>query len=194
MDDQYTTERGDEPVAPEGFTIDTEAKAEWAAEILLSLEEQIGRRKAQLVRLEAQLERDRAFLLPLLAAYADAHPPRRGKTIRLANATLARRSVPGGLRIDDEDACREWARAHLPAALVPSFVENLDRAAVRAALEQARNAAYESAALAAPADASTEDVEAAAATAGRAALEGTGAVWRDEETRLYLKSPKGGAE
>lgn len=123
------------PIIAPGAIVElvTEEQAEAAASVLFTLEAEIERREKQLAAHRAYLEQQRAQWMPLLADYRRRTPPLKdgSKTLKLGNANLSMRTVPGGLRIDDEKAVMEWARKHLPRALIPSFSESLDRELVR---------------------------------------------------------------
>lgn len=117
-------------VAPVGWVVDSEERADWAACKILEAEAQVERLEVQhsvrLARARAELERAKAFFVPQLEAWAERHLPRDRKSVDLPSARLAFKTVPGGLRIQDRAACLAWAREHLPSAIVPSYTEHLD--------------------------------------------------------------------
>lgn len=108
----------EEPVAPEGFVIDTEEKAAWAVDKILALEERIVRVQTQFeknsTRLEKELARSLEYFAPLLEGYFAANPPKKGKTIHLATGDLAMKQTPSGVRVVDENAAIAWAKKNLP--------------------------------------------------------------------------------
>lgn len=116
--------------APAAFEIKTVDQAEWACMTIFSLENEIARRERALETVKKQLVAQRAFFEPLLEQFYRANPPKRSKTIHLANGDLSMRSQPAKLVVVDEEAVKKWAREHLPAALVASFVENLHKTVV----------------------------------------------------------------
>jgi hypothetical protein len=122
-----------EPLADEGFTVKDEDSAAWAVNVVLSYDEQIHRTKVQyermMDRLEKERQRARDYFLPMLRAFYESNPPRKGRTLHLVTGDLKMRTVPGGIRIDDEAAIRVWAEAHLPEAFREQFRQ---RAAERA--------------------------------------------------------------
>lgn len=117
------------------WTITDEGAAAWAADAIASAEERLERIKAMSADAIARAERDladtRARLLPELIAWYRAHPPRKGKTLHFPTAKFSARTRPGGPRIVDKDAAREWARAELPEAIRTRVVEDVDAAAIK---------------------------------------------------------------
>jgi len=133
------------PLAPEGWVVDTEERAAWAADVILSHEERIERIERQhlkvMLRAQREFDRARAFFVPQLRAWAAAHPPAKGKTIHLTTGSLAFRTKPGGVRVEDEAACLEWAEDHLPEAIARSVTRKLDVKAAKTAGEKILSAA-----------------------------------------------------
>jgi hypothetical protein len=106
---------------PNGWVVDSEDKAAWATDVVLSKRERLARLEAQTQHLlhlaRVDLERAEGFFLPQLRAFAEAHPPKKGRTIHLATGSLAFRCVPGGARVKDPKACMAWALQWCPNAI-----------------------------------------------------------------------------
>lgn len=120
---------------PQAWTIADESAAAWAVDALLAAEERLERIKAMsadaITRAERDLASTRARLLPELAAWYQAHPPRRGKTLHYPTGKFSARTRPGGPRIVDKDAAREWARVELPEAIRSRVVEDVDAVMIK---------------------------------------------------------------
>lgn len=133
------------PLVPEGWTVDSEDRAAWAADVILSHEERCERIKRQhvsvLMRAEKELKRAREFFMPMLRAWAEKNPPKKGKTIHLSTASLSFRKKPGGLFVQDEAACVEWAEAHLPEAIRREVTRKVDIERAKLAGQQLLSAA-----------------------------------------------------
>lgn len=118
------------PLAPAGFQVHDERSAAWAAEKVVEAEERVRRIERQaernLARAEKELARARAFFIPMLRAWAEANPPKRGRTIHLATGDLSFRRVNGGIFVQNEEACLEWAETKLPEAIRREVVRKLD--------------------------------------------------------------------
>lgn len=116
------------------FTIDSEEKAAWAVNKILSFDEQIERVKEQSKLLVESLEKEKAsfearFLLEL-EEWARANMPRKGKTVKLITGQLQFRRKPGGPRITDAAAFTDWARRHAQDLLTVETVYKPNRPAV----------------------------------------------------------------
>jgi hypothetical protein len=120
----------EERPAPEGFVIDTEEKAAWAVDKIVSLRAAAERLVAQFERNSTRLERELArleeFFVPMLKAFYDAHPPSKGKTLHLATGDLAKKKEAARFSVEDEKAVVEWARKALPADLALLVAERLE--------------------------------------------------------------------
>lgn len=178
------------PPLPQGFVIDTPTKAEWAVMTLLSSEAEIARREAECKRYKKQHEHLEQFLLAALDEFYEKNPPHKGRTIHLANGGIGKRVVPGGLRISDEAKVKEWARATLPAAIVPSFVENLDKAIAREGLKRFYNEQLAAAFNAQPPDLDNDEALARALQKADEAMRAVGAEMKTDEEKIYVKAPK----
>lgn len=184
----------DQPIAPDGFSIQTEEQASWAVNTLLTLDEQIDRVKAQHTKvlrlMEGARDRARDFFEAHLRAFLEAHPPAKGKTLHLPHGSLSLRMVPGGPRIDDEAACLEWARRSAPKYIRRIVTERLDSEGVRELYERTAAHIHIARSLAA----SSQDEKARAELDSQAdamlAELPAGVGYRVDEERLYVRGPK----
>lgn len=187
------------PFAPEGWCVDSEEKAAWAAERILEGREAILRLERQfernLTRAHRELARRESFLGAQLKAWAQANPPRRGKTIHLATADLSFRRTAGGIVIENEEQALEWAEQHCPEAIRRGVLRKLDfalmkRRAAQLMSEKTIEAARGHSLL--PAAPSIEESFAradAALQAGRAALP-PGTAFDEGEEQFHVVEPK----
>jgi hypothetical protein len=115
------------------FVIDDADKASWAIDKILIARERVERVKRQfqaaLDQAELEVRDADAFFLPLLEAWYDANPPRKGKTIKLPHGNLSKRTVPGGPRVVDPDAVLAWAKEHGIPGLI-RVTESVSKTAV----------------------------------------------------------------
>lgn len=104
----------EERPAPEGFVIDTEEKAAWAVDKLISLEAAEERLTVQyeknVHRAARATARAREFFVPMLESFYRANLPKKGKTLHLATGDLCVRAVPPRFEVRDEDAVLAWAQ------------------------------------------------------------------------------------
>jgi len=118
--------------AREPFIVNTEERAAWATDKVLSARERLSRIKAacQAMIDDAELEvRDaEAFFLPMLEEWARSNPPKKGKTIKLPTGALSFRTVPGGPRVVDPDAALAWAKVEAGELVIQTVSERLDKA------------------------------------------------------------------
>lgn len=138
------------PMAPEGWTVHDEDSAAWAADVILSYEERCERIKRQHVsvlgRAQKELDRAKAFFGPMLRTWAEHNlPPKKGKTqpktIHLSTASLSFRTKRGGIFVQDEEACLEWAEANLHDGIRREVVRKLDVERAKHAGERALSVA-----------------------------------------------------
>ncbi len=119
-----------QPLAPEAWTVDSEDKAAWATDIILSHEERIERIKRQylamMLRAEKELARAREFFEPMLREWGAANLRKGERTVRLTTGSLSFRRKPGGVRVDDEAVCLAWAEKALPEAITHEVTRKLD--------------------------------------------------------------------
>lgn len=122
----------EEAPAPQGFTIDSEEKAAWAVDKILSLEAAEERLTVQfeknVQRASKLTARARDFFLPQLEAFYEANPPKKGKTLHLSTGDLAKKKKPARFTIQDDEMVVTWARATLPADLAVLVAERLELA------------------------------------------------------------------
>lgn len=125
----------DGPPVPGGWRIDSEERAAWAVDRVVSAHERLARVKAQCAHwlrvAERELERAEAFFVPQLEEWARENPPHRGKTIHLPTGDLSFRTVRGTLRVHDVDAALAWCRVNLPMAVDRKVVERVVSIEVR---------------------------------------------------------------
>lgn len=185
------------PLAPEGWCIRTEDEAAWAVDRILSVEEQIERVQRQfernMTRLERELGRAREFFEPHLQLWYAQHPPAKGRTLHLATGDLAVRKQPGGVFIDDKEACLEWAESVLPEAIRREVVRNLDAERVKREAARMMSAAVMDALGSTP-PATVDEARAradVACTVGVRALP-PGVAFKPDTEVFSVKSPKGG--
>jgi phage host-nuclease inhibitor protein Gam len=129
-----------EAQAPEEyFRVDSEGRAAWVTNKLLSYDEQLARLDAQYKAMRARLEGERdgfraQFLVPL-QQWAEANLPKKGKTIHLLTGSLSFRRVKGGTRIVDRQALLNWCEDHLVEAVTLTMQKGIDAEVVRAHYE-----------------------------------------------------------
>lgn len=118
----------------EPFAIDSADIASWAVDKILVARERLERVKNQyqaaLLEAELEVKDAEAFFLPLLEAWFDANPPKRGKSIKLPHGTIGKRTVPGGPRVTDDAAVMAWAKEQGIPGLI-KVTESVSRTAVR---------------------------------------------------------------
>lgn len=98
------------------WVVDSEDKAAWAIDRLLSREADVVRVKAAaanaIARAEKELARARDFFLPQLVLWSVDHPPRRGKTLHFVTGSLSATTTAPRVKIADEKALIAWADAN----------------------------------------------------------------------------------
>jgi phage host-nuclease inhibitor protein Gam len=118
----------------------TEADATRLVDRLLSVDERVHRLGVQYERMRGELERERTRLrewaLPLLEDYARAHPPSRGRTLRLLTGDLSFRRVPARLEVRDVERVTAWARERCPDALVERVTVHVDHRTISQHLDR----------------------------------------------------------
>lgn len=118
------------------FCIDSESKAAWAVDKVLSFDERIARIKAQSAEMIRQIEGEQRrfsdFVTPHLQAWIEAHPPAKGRSVKLISGTIGYRFKPGGPRVVDKEALLVWAKDRLPAAVEVKTTESVPADAVKA--------------------------------------------------------------
>lgn len=109
------------PPAPEGWHIDSEDRAAYAVDRILSREADLVRTKAAAAawveRAEKELDRAREFFLPQLSLWMLEHPPAKGQTLHFATGSFAARKQPERIEVVDEAAVIAWAKAECPELL-----------------------------------------------------------------------------
>lgn len=184
----------EEPLAPEGWTVRDEDSAAWAVDVVLSYEERCERIKRQHVsvlgRAEKELERAKAFFLPMLRAWAEKNPPKKGRTIHLSTGSMSFRKKPGGIFVEDEAACIEWAEENLPDAIRREVIRKLDVARAKRVGEVALSAGmFEALGKVEGLENMTEE-EAGLAVLNEASKQlPPGMVRRDDEDTFEIKAP-----
>lgn len=121
------------------FRIDSEERAAWVVDKLLSYDERLERLDAQYKRTRARLVADREafearFLVPL-QQWAGHHLPRRGRTVHLLTGSLSWRTVPATAKVVEAERALAWAEEALPGAVVVTTTKRLDPQALRAYIE-----------------------------------------------------------
>lgn len=125
----------DEPVdapteeqEPRGFRIADEGQARYAIESILVARYRLALRERSLEAMKKDLKQIEAWHTPLLEDYYRAQKlPHGTKTLKLDVGSLSTRTVPGGVRVDDEAACLEWAeKSGFHEAITRQVVRKLD--------------------------------------------------------------------
>lgn len=120
---------------PEPFRIDSEERAAWVVDRMLTVDEKIKRLDRQHERARAALVREREaldglFLVPL-QQWVEVNMPRKGRTIHLLTGSISFRRVKGGPRVVDSAACLAWATEALPDAVVTHVTRKVDAQAIK---------------------------------------------------------------
>jgi hypothetical protein len=122
------------------FLIDSEDKASWAVNKILSYEETRARIKAQADRMLADIDRREASFRerfePELARWAEERMPKHRRFVDTLAGRIGFRLVKGGPRIVDREAATEWAKEHLPGAVFSEMVLKLDARRVKEHVEK----------------------------------------------------------
>ena len=112
-----TEEQGEAP-AVQGWRIDSEDKAAYAVDRILSRRDDLTRVKAAaaaaVARAEKNLQGAEDFFLPQLADWLLEHPPTKGSTLHLVTGSVSARRVPSAFKIVDDKALTAWAKEHVP--------------------------------------------------------------------------------
>ncbi len=132
-----TIDQDDAPLAPLGWRVESAEQAEFALTLLLGYDGEVARREAALAAHAKQAKRAHEFFEPLLEVYYDANPPKKGKTLHLANGDLQKVSRAPKLVVVDEEALLTWAREHLADAIESDFVETVKKSVVNKHFEDA---------------------------------------------------------
>ena len=130
------------PPAPAGWYIDSEDRAAYAVDRLLSREADLARIRAAAAswveRAEKDLDHARGFFLPMLAEWMLMHPPAKGQTLHFATGSFAARKQPERIEVTDEAAAIAWAKEEAPELLTnPAPVQPAPRI-IRSELNRVR--------------------------------------------------------
>jgi hypothetical protein len=125
---------------PDYFLIDSEDRAAWAVDKILSYEETRQRIKAQADRMMADLDKREASFRqrfePELARWAEERMPEHRRYVDTLAGRIGFRLAKGGPRITDREAATEWAKAYLPAAVSSEMVLKLDARIIKEHVEK----------------------------------------------------------
>ena len=110
-----------EPPAPTGWFVDSEQRAAFAVDRILSRRADLARTKAACAnaidRAEKELARTEGFFLSHLTMWFLDHPPRKGSSLHFTGGSFASRRQPERIAIVDEAALAAWAADHAPQLL-----------------------------------------------------------------------------
>ena len=127
-----------QPLAPIGWRVDSEDRAAYAVDKVLSARERLDRLSKQAAKVLDAAEKDVArtedFFCGQLDAWLQQNPPAHGRTRHLLTGSVSHRTVSGGLRVTDAEAAVAWAKANIPAAVRRKITESVVVAEVAAHL------------------------------------------------------------
>lgn len=122
LDPTADTEEQTEAPAAQGWRIDSEDKAAYAVDRILSRRDDLARVKAAAAAAIARAEKNLAgaedFFLPQLADWLLEHPPAKGSTLHLVTGSISARKVPEAVKIVDDKALTAWAKEHAPGLVL----------------------------------------------------------------------------